>query len=79
MVTGLTTSAHTEKGKIMDKWKLHLLQFVVCLLILQGISSLWEFIDVATYGESQKSAADAIAAVFMTDWILCKIWRKDNV
>ena len=62
----------------MAKWKLNLLQLVVGLLILQGIAYLWEFIDVATYGESQKSAADAIAAVFMTDWICKKIWGKDN-
>ena len=62
----------------MANWKLHLLRFAVCMLILQGISSLWEFIDVATYGESQRSAADAIAAVVMTDWICRKIWGKDN-
>lgn len=67
-----------EKGKTMAKWKLHLLQFVVWLLILQGISSIWEFLDVAMYGESQRSAVDALAAIFMTDWIHSKIWRKDN-
>ena len=60
----------------MDKMKRGFLQFAVFMLILQGISSIWEFIDVATYGECQKSAADAIAAVFMTDWIYGKIWRK---
>ena len=60
------------------KWKRDVLRFVVWLLILQGISSVWEFVDVATYGESQKSAVDAIAAMFMTDWIYGKIWRKDN-
>ena len=62
----------------MANWKLHILQVVVFMLILQGISSIWEFIDVATYGESQRSAADAIAALFMSDWIYSKIWRKDN-
>lgn len=62
----------------MDNWKLHLLKCVVFLLILQGISSLWEFADVATYGESQRSAVDALAALFMTEWIHSKIWRKDN-
>lgn len=58
----------------MNNWKLRLLQAVVWLLVLQGISSLWYFIDVATYGESQKSAADAIAAIFMAEWIHHRIW-----
>ena len=62
----------------MNKIKLGFLQFAVFMLILQGISSIWEFIDVAMYGETQRSAADAIAAVFMTDWIASKIWRKAN-
>ena len=62
----------------MAKWKLHLLQCVVWFLILVGISSIWEFTDVAIYGESQRSVVDALAAVFMTDWIHSKIWRKDN-
>lgn len=59
----------------MNNWKAKILQAVVWLLILQGISSLWYFVDVATYGESQKSAADAIAAMFMTEWIHTRIWR----
>lgn len=59
----------------MNNWKAKILQAVVWLLILQGISSLWHFVDVATYGESQKSAADAIAAMFMTEWIHTRIWR----
>ena len=74
----MTISVPTEKGKTMAKWKLHLLMAVVWLLILQGISSIWELIDVATYGESQKSAADAIAAIFMTEWICNRIWRNIN-
>lgn len=76
--TRATTSVPTEKGKTMTKWKICVLQLAVFVLILQGISSIWELVDVATYGESQKSAVDAIAAVFMTDWIYAKIWRKDN-
>ena len=59
----------------MNNWKLKLFQAVVWLLILQGISSLWYFIDVATYGESQKSAADAIAAIFMAECIHNWVWR----
>jgi hypothetical protein len=66
----------TEKGKTMDNWKRKILRFAVWLLILQGISSLWKFADVAIYGESQRSAVDAIAAVFMTDWLDSKIWGK---
>lgn len=62
----------------MAKWKFQLLQLVVWLLILQGISSLWKFIDVAAYGESQRSAADALAAMFMTYWIHGKIWRAED-
>lgn len=62
----------------MARWKFQLLQIVVWLLILQGISTLWEFIDVAAYGESQKSAVDALAAMFMTDWIHSKIWRAED-
>jgi hypothetical protein len=37
----------------MAKWKLHLLQFVVWMLIMAGISAIWRFTDVAMYGESQ--------------------------
>ena len=62
----------------MAKWKLHLLQFVVWMLILEGISSIWRFTDVAIYGESQRSAVDALAAMFMTDWIYSKIWRAED-
>ncbi len=62
----------------MDKLKRAFLHFVVWMLILTGISELWEFVDVAMYGYSQWSAADTIAAVFMTDWIWSKIWRTGN-
>ena len=62
----------------MAKWKLHLLQFVVWMLIMAGISSIWRFTDVAMYGESQRSAVDALASVFMTDWIYSKIWRAED-
>lgn len=51
------------------------LRFIVFLLLLQGISSIWEFVDVATYGESQKSAMDALAAAFMANWLDSKIWE----
>ena len=51
------------------------IRIIVFLLILQGISSLWEFIDIGTYGYSQKSAADALATVFMTSWLDTKIWE----
>lgn len=56
------------------KWKRDVLRFLVWLLILQGISSVWEFTDVAMYGESQRSAVDALAAVFMTNWLDNRIW-----
>lgn len=59
-------------------WKRKVLQCVVWLLILQGISSLWTFTDVAMFGESQKSAVDAIAAMFMTDWIHSKVFGRTN-
>lgn len=51
------------------------IRIIVCFLIIAGISSLWEFIDVATYGYSQRSAADAMAAAFMTFWLDTKIWE----
>ena len=62
----------------MAKWKLHLLQFVVGMLIMAGITAIWRFADVAMYGESQRSAVDALAAVFMTEWICSKIWRAED-
>jgi hypothetical protein len=62
----------------MTKWKLHLIQVVVWLLIFQGIASIWEYTDILVYGESQRSAVDAIAAIFMTEWLHNKIWRTDN-
>lgn len=62
----------------MAKWKQTVLQIVVWLLILEGISSIWEFVDVAAYGESQRSAMDALAAMFMTDWVHSKIWRAED-
>ena len=60
----------------MTKWRLHLIQFVVWLLIFQGIASIWEYTDILAYGESQRSAVDAIAAIFMTEWLHNKIWRN---
>jgi hypothetical protein len=62
----------------MTKWKLHLIQVIVWLLIFQGIASIWEFTDILAYGESQRSAVDAIATIFMTEWLYNKIWRRDN-
>lgn len=62
----------------MTKMKRGFLRFAVFMLILAGICEIWEFTDVATYGYSQKSAADALMAVFLTDWLDTKIWRKDN-
>ena len=62
----------------MNNLKRSLLHFVVWMLIMIGISELWEFTDVAIYGYSQGSAVDALMAMFMTDWITSKIWRKDN-
>ena len=58
----------------MADWKRKAIRFVVYFIILAGISAIWKFIDVATYGESQRSAADAIAAVIMTNCIDTKIW-----
>lgn len=55
-------------------WKRSILRFVVGLLILEGISSIWRFTDVAMFGESQMSAVDAIATVLMTFWIDNRIW-----
>ena len=62
----------------MAKWKQTCLQIAVWLLIMEGISSIWEFVDVATYGESQRSAMDALAVMFMTDWVTSKIWRAED-
>jgi hypothetical protein len=62
----------------MTKWKLHLIQVIVWLLIFQGIASIWEYTDILVYGESQRSAVDAIATIFITEWLHNKIWRKDN-
>ena len=60
----------------MDKLKRYFLQIVVWILISIAISELWEFIEIAMYGESQPSIVDAIMSFFMTDWIHSKIWRK---
>ena len=53
------------------------IRIIVFALILQGISSFWEFLDIAAFGYSQRSAADAMAAVLMTSWLDTKIW-EDN-
>lgn len=55
-------------------WKQIVLRLVVFSLILEGISSIWRFVDVAMFGESQRSAVDALAAVFMANWLDNKIW-----
>ena len=60
----------------MDKLKRSFLQIVVWILISIAISELWEFIEIAMYGERQPSIVDAIMSFFMTDWIHSKIWRK---
>lgn len=58
----------------MADWKRKAIRVLVYLLVLAGISAVWAFVDVATYGESQRSAVDAFAAVFMTNWIDNRIW-----
>ena len=58
----------------MADWKRKAIRFLAYFLVLAGISAVWEFIDVVTYGESQRSAADAIAAVIMTNCIDNWIW-----
>ena len=58
----------------MADWKRKAIRFLVYFIILAGISAIWEFLDVVAYGESQRSAADAIAAVIMTNCIDTKIW-----
>lgn len=62
----------------MTKTVQTILRIVVWVLVLEGISSIWEFVDVAMFGESQRSAVDALAAIFMTNWIDNKIWRNDH-
>lgn len=57
----------------MDKLKHDFLHFAVWMLITIGISELWKFIDVTMYGDSQRSVADALMAVFLTNWIDSKI------
>ena len=60
---------------IMEKLKRGLFRAVVWILISIAICELWEFIEIAMYGESQSSIVDAIMSLFMTDWIHSKIWR----
>lgn len=57
-----------------------LLRFIAFMLILAGISAVWEFVDVATYGFSQRSAADAIAAAIIATRLEERVYgeRKDN-
>lgn len=53
-------------------------RFVIFLLILEGISEIWEFIDIGTYGYSQRSAADAIATVFIANWFDNKLFGNQD-
>lgn len=62
----------------MAELKRSVIRFCVFLLILEGVTSVWEFIDIMTYGESQQSAADAIAAIIMTNCIHRRIWRRND-
>ena len=62
----------------MADLKRNIIRVLVYFLVLAGISAIWEFIDVATYGESQRSAADAIAAVIMANCIDNWIWGGTN-
>ena len=74
---GLTTAPTAVQRWMvmgMDKLKHDFLRFVVWMLITIGISELWKFTDVAMYGYSQRSATDALMAVFLTNWIDSKIW-----
>lgn len=59
----------------MRDWKRNLLRSAVWMLILTGISELWKITDMAMYGYSQRSAVDALMAIFLTDWIDSRIWR----
>lgn len=56
-----------------------IIRFVAYVLILVGICTIWEFADIAMYGESQHSVADAIAAVIMTNCLDTKIWGTNHV
>lgn len=58
-----------------------LLRIITYILILAGISAVWEFVDVATYGFTQRSAADAIAAAIIAMQLEERVYgeRKDNV
>lgn len=54
-------------------------RFIVFLLILEGISALWKYIDIGTYGYSQRSAADALAAILIANWFDNKLFGDMNV
>lgn len=58
------------------KW---VIRFLAYVLILVGICTIWEIADVAMYGNSQHSAADAIAAVIIANCLDTKIWRTNHV
>lgn len=56
-----------------------IIRFVVYVLILAGICTIWELADIAMYGDSQDSVADTIAAVIMTNCLDTKIWGTKHV
>lgn len=56
-----------------------IIRFVAYVLILVGICTIWEMADIAMYGESQHSVADAIAAAIMTNCLVTKIWGTNHV
>lgn len=57
------------------KW---VIRFIVYVLIIAGICTIWELADVAMYGYSQHSVADMIAAVIITNCLDTKIWRATD-
>ena len=61
----------------MAELKQGIFSYFVFLLILEGMSSVWEFIDIVSYGESQRSIADLVAAIFITSCIV-KRYRSVN-
>lgn len=58
------------------KW---VIRFIVYVLILVGICTTWETVDVAMYGYSQHSLMDAIAATIMALCLDTKIWGTNHV
>lgn len=53
-----------------------IIRFVVFLLILEGMRSLWNFTEVCLYGYSQQSIVDAIANIALTSWLDKAIWER---